>query len=160
MRVPTLIANSLPLIPMAITHTDCLFTYRSWNLLFPAVLSYPGRCLATCTAQSFSTFQGPTGHPAVYTQGLWACSTYVPPVLSLLWPVPMDLETLLYFDTFLADAKGLQHGTIIEYLYGVYALHINMGLPDPLKGVLRLHKCLRAIHIQSNLESQNAGFHL
>ena len=48
-------------------------------------------------------------------------------------PIPTDQETLLYFATFLADAKGLQHGTIIGYLYGVLALHINMGLLDPLK---------------------------
>ena len=67
--------------------------------------------------------------------------------------VPMDQETLLYFATFLADAKGLQYGTIIRYLYRVHALHINMGLPDPLKGTLRLNKCLSAIHIQSNPES-------
>ena len=86
MRAPTYIAHPSLHIPKAITHTDCLFTYRSWNLLFPAMHLYPGRCLATHTAQSFSTFQGSTGHPTVYTQGLWACSTYVPPVVPLLWP--------------------------------------------------------------------------
>ena len=36
-----------------------------------------------------------------------------------LLPIPADQETLLYFATFLADAKGLQPGTIIRYLYGV-----------------------------------------
>ena len=64
-----------------------------------------------------------------------------------LLPVPADQGTLLYFATFLANAKGLQHRTIIGYLNGVHVLHINMGLPDPLKGALRLQKCLRAIHI-------------
>ena len=59
----------------------------------------------------------------------------------------------MYFVTFLADAKGLQHGTIIGYLYGVQVLHIDMGLSDQLKGTLYLHKCLWAIHIQSNPES-------
>ena len=75
-----------------------------------------------------------------------------------LLPVLADQETLLYFTTFLADAKGLQHGTIISYLYGVHVLHIDMGLPDPLKGALRLQKCLRAIHIQSNSESHKLAF--
>ena len=46
----------------------------------------PGRHLATHTAPSFSTFQGSTWHPTVYTQSLWACSTHVSPVLPLLWP--------------------------------------------------------------------------
>ena len=64
----------------------------------------------------------------------------------------------MYSATFLADAKCLQHRTIIRYLYRVCALHIDMGLPDPLKGALRLHKCLRAIHIQSNLESHKLLF--
>ena len=74
-------------------------------------------------------------------------------------PYPLDQETLLYFATFLADAKGLQHGTIISYLYGVQTLlHINMGLSDPLKGDLHLHKCLQAIHIQSNPESRKLAF--
>ena len=54
------------------------------------------------------------------------------------------------FTTFLANAKGLQHGTILGYLYGVQVLHIDMGLSDPLKDVLQLHKGLWAIHIQSN----------
>ena len=36
-----------------------------------------------------------------------------------LLPVPANQETLLYFATFLVDAKGLQPGTIISYLYGV-----------------------------------------
>ena len=70
-----------------------------------------------------------------------------------LLPIPADQETLLYFATFLADAKGLHHRTIISYFYGVHALHIDMGLSDPLKGPLRVQKCLRAIHIQSNTES-------
>ena len=35
-----------------------------------------------------------------------------------LLPIPADQETLLYFATFLVSAKGLQHGTIIGYLYG------------------------------------------
>ena len=75
-----------------------------------------------------------------------------------LLPIPADQETLLYFATFLAGAKCLQHGTIIRYLYGVHALHINMGLLDPLKGALRLHKCLRAIHFLSNPESHKLAF--
>ena len=75
-----------------------------------------------------------------------------------LLPVPTDQEMLLNFATFLANAKGLQYCTIIRYLYRVHALHINMSLPDPLKGALRLHKCLRAIHIQSNPESCKLAF--
>ena len=75
-----------------------------------------------------------------------------------LLPVPMDQETLLYFATLLANARGLQHGTIVGYLYGMWALHIDMGLPDPLKGALQLHKCLWAIHIQSNPESHKLAF--
>ena len=71
---------------MAITDTDCLFIYRSQNLLLPAMLLYPGRCLATHTALNFSTFQGSTEHTTFYMQSLWTCSTYVPPVLQLLWP--------------------------------------------------------------------------
>ena len=47
---------------------------------------------------------------------------------------------------------------IIGYLYGVHVLHINMGLPDPLKGAVRLQKCLRAIHIQSNPGSHKLAF--
>ena len=72
--------------------------------------------------------------------------------------IPVDQETLLYFATILADANGLQHGTILKYLYGVQALHINMGLSDPLRGALWLHKCLWVIHIQSNLESHKLAF--
>ena len=64
----------------------------------------------------------------------------------------------MYFATFLGDARGLQHETIVGYLYGVQALHINMGLMDPLKGALQLHKCLWAIHIQSNPESHKLAF--
>ena len=64
-----------------------------------------------------------------------------------LLPTPADQETLLYFATFLADAKGLQHRTITGYLYGVQVLHINMGLYDSLEGALQLHKCLWAIDI-------------
>ena len=75
-----------------------------------------------------------------------------------LLPIPADQETLLYFATFLADAKGLQHRTITGYLYGVHVLHIGVGLPDPLKGALKLQKCLRAIHIQSNPESHKLAF--
>ena len=75
-----------------------------------------------------------------------------------LLPVPTDQETLFYFATFLANAKGLQHGTILSYLYGVWVLHINMGLSDPLKGILQLHKCLQAIHIQSKPASRKLAF--
>ena len=75
-----------------------------------------------------------------------------------LLPIPADQETLLYFATFLADVKGLLHGTIFSYLYRVWVLHIDMGLSDPLKGALQLHKCLWAIHIQSNLESHKLAF--
>ena len=64
--------------------------------------------------------------------------------------VPTNQETLLCFTTFLADAKGLQHRTILCYLYGVWALHINMGLSDHLKGAVWLHKGIWVIHIQSN----------
>ena len=63
---------------------------------------------------------------------------------------PANQETLLCFATFLADAKCLQHGTILRYLYGVRVLHIDMGLSDQLKGALWLHKGLQAIHMQSN----------
>ena len=75
-----------------------------------------------------------------------------------LLSVPADQETLLYFATFLANARVLQHGTIVGYLYGVWVLHIDMGLPNPLKGALQLHKCLWAIHIQSNPESHKLAF--
>ena len=75
-----------------------------------------------------------------------------------LLPVPVDQETLLYFATFLVDARGLQHGTIVGYLYGVQVLHISMGLSDPLKGALQLHKCVWAIHIQSHPESHKLAF--
>ena len=67
-------------------------------------------------------------------------------------------QELLYFATFLTNTKGLQYGTTIRYLYQVQALHIDMGLSDPLKGTLWLHKCLWAIHIQSNLEAQKLAF--
>ena len=73
-------------------------------------------------------------------------------------PVPMDQETLLYFATFLADARGLQHGTIVGYLYGVQVLHIKIGLPDPLKGAVWLHKYLWSIYDQSNPESCKLAF--
>ena len=53
-----------------------------------------------------------------------------------LLPVPVDQETPLYFATFLADARGLQHRTIVGYLYGVWVLHIDMGLLDPIKDAL------------------------
>ena len=75
-----------------------------------------------------------------------------------LLPILVDQETLLYFTTFLANAKGLQHGTIISYLYGMHVLHIDMGSLDPLKGDLRLQKHLRAIHIQSIPESHKLSF--
>ena len=75
-----------------------------------------------------------------------------------LLSVPADQETLLYFATFLANVKGLQHGTIIGYLYGVWALHIDMSLSDPLKSALHLHKCLWAIYIESHLESHKLAF--
>ena len=41
-------------------------------------------CLAAHTTPPFSTFQGSTRHPTVYTQGLWASSAYILPVLPLL----------------------------------------------------------------------------
>ena len=75
-----------------------------------------------------------------------------------LLPVPTDQEILLYFATFLANTRGLQHGTIVGYLFGVWALHIDMGMLDPLKGALWLHKCLWALHIQSNPESHKLAF--
>ena len=75
-----------------------------------------------------------------------------------LLPVPVDQEKLLYFATFLADDRGLQHRTIVDYLYGVQVLHIDMGLPDPLKSALQLQICLWAIHIQSNPESHRLAF--
>ena len=53
-----------------------------------------------------------------------------------LLPIPADQKTLLYFATFLANAKGLKHGTVIGYVYRVWALHIDMGLSDLLKGAL------------------------
>ena len=72
--------------------------------------------------------------------------------------VPADQETYLCFATFLADPKGLQHGMIIRYLYGLRVLHIDMGLPDPLKGTLWLCKGPWAIHIQSNPVSHKLAF--
>ena len=75
-----------------------------------------------------------------------------------LLPVPANQETLLCFATFLADAKGLQHRTILRYLYGVRVLHNDMGLSDPPKGTLWLHNGLWAIHIQSNLASCKLAF--
>ena len=75
-----------------------------------------------------------------------------------LLPVPANQETLLYFATFLADAKGLRHSKFLSYLHGVWALHIDMGLSDPLKGAFQLHKCPWAIHIQSNQVSCKLAF--
>ena len=74
-----------------------------------------------------------------------------------LLPVPANQGTLLCFATFLADAKGLQHGTILRYLYEVRALHIDLGLSDPLKGI-PAEKGLWAIHIQSNPVSHKLAF--
>ena len=146
---------------MAITDTDCLFTYRFWDPLFPAMLSPPGQDVWPLTQLHLSAhskvlqgIQQSTHKVYRHAQHMFLqfCHCYG------LLPILADQETLLYFATFLADAKGLQHGTIIGYLYGVHALHINMGLPDPLKGALRLQKCLRAIHIQSNPESHKLAF--
>ena len=156
----TLTAHCLCMYLMAITDTDCLFIYRFWDPLFPAMLLSPGGCLATHTALPFSTFQGSTGCATVsmkvyrHAQHMFLqfCHWYG------LLPILADQETLLYFATFLANAKGLQHGTIIGYLYEVHALHFNMGLLDPLKGALGLQKCLRTIHIQSNPESCKLAF--
>ena len=75
-----------------------------------------------------------------------------------LLPVPADQETLLYFATLLANARGLQHRITVGYLYRVQMLHIDMSLPDPLKGALQLHKCPQTIHIQSNPESHKLVF--
>ena len=75
-----------------------------------------------------------------------------------LLTVPINQETLFCFATFLADAKGLQHETILRYLYRVKALHINMGLSDPLEGTHWLHKGLQATHIQSNPASHKLAF--
>ena len=75
-----------------------------------------------------------------------------------LLPVPANQETLLCFATFPVDAKGIQHRTILGYLYGVTVLHIDMGLSDLLKDTLQLHKGLQAIHIQSNPASHNLAF--
>ena len=75
-----------------------------------------------------------------------------------LLPVPTDQEMLLYFATFLDDARGLQHGTIVGYVYRVWMLHIDMGLLNPLKGALWLHKCFQAIHVQSNPKPHKLAF--
>ena len=158
--LPFIAVLPLPHIFMDITYTDCLFTSRSQDIHFPATNPSPGRHLATHTALSFSTFQGSTGHPTVYMQSLRACSTYIPPVLPLLWPPAHtcrsgDTPVLCYL---LGWYQRPPAWAIIGYLYGVWALHINMGLSDPLKGTLWLHKCLQPIHIQSNPESHKLAF--
>ena len=70
----------------------------------------------------------------------------------------LQIKKHSYFATFLADARGLQHGTIVGYLYAVQVLHMDMGLVDPPTGALWLHKCLWAIHVQSNPESHKLAF--
>ena len=75
-----------------------------------------------------------------------------------LLPVSADQDILLCFSTFLAYAKDLQHGTIFGYLYGVRALHIDMGLLVLLKGAFHLYKDPLAIHIQSNSVSHKLAF--
>ena len=141
-------------------HIMSLHRFRSWDLQVPAPHPPSGRNLASPKAPSLSEVQGATGHPAVHTQSLHACPADIPPVLHCygLLPVPANQETLLCFTTFLADAKVLQKRTILGYLYGVRALHIDMGLSDPLKGALWLHKGLLAIHIQSNPASHKLAF--
>ena len=115
------------------------------STLWPCICILPQLCLST-HSQVLQGVQQSTYKVYRHAQHtfLQFCHCY-----SLL-PVPTNQETLLYFATFLANAKGLQHGTILSYVYGVQALHINMGLSDPLKGALWLHKCFWAIHIQSN----------
>ena len=130
-------------------HFISLHRFFSSDFQVPAPHPSSGRHLTTPTALPLSAVQGATGHPADYTQGLWAsqhmflqfCHYYG------LLPVPDDQETLLHFATFLADAKGLQHGTIHGYLYGVRVLYIDMGLSNPLKGTFWLYKGLQTIHI-------------
>ena len=144
----------------SLMHFICHHRFLSSDLQVTAPHSSSGRCLATPTSLPLSTVQGATGYPAVYMQGLWACPAYVPLVLPLLQLLllPANQKTLLCFATFLADAKGLQHRTILRYLYGVKMLHIDMGLWDPLKGALWLHKGLWAIHTQSNPVSHKLAF--
>ena len=77
------------------------FTSRSRELLASADHPSTGRHLASYMALPLCTFQGDTGCPTIYMQGLWACSAYIPPILPLLWPPacscrPRDTSVLCY----------------------------------------------------------------
>ena len=120
----------------------------------------PVRHLATHTAPSFSTFQCSTGHPTVYTQSLWACSTYILPVLPLLWPPAhtcrsRDTPVLCYLLGWHQRPSAQDYHQVHIW---VQVLHIDMGLSEPLRGTLWLHKFLWAIQIQSNPESHKLAF--
>ena len=136
---------------MDITDTDYLFISRSWELLSLTMHPSPGMCLAAHTALHFSTFQGSTWHPIVYIQGLQACSAYIPPVLPLLRP-PAD--THRSGDTIvLCHLLGRCQRSPTWHYFSVTYMGCEcytLGLSDPLKGTLCLHKCLWAIHMQSN----------
>ena len=145
---------------MIINDTDHLSLPGPWNsLLQPSIHPLAGIWPLTwlCLSAHSKVIQGVQlstckvyGH-AQYTF-LQFCHYYG------LLPVPADQEMLLYFATFLADARGLQHGAIVGYLYRVWVLHINMGLPDTLKGALQLYKYLQAIHILSNPKPHKLAF--
>ena len=126
----------------------------------PTLHSSSGRCLSAATALPLSTVQSAIGHPAVYTQGLWACPAHVPPVLPLLWPPasacrPRDTLVICYF-----PSRGQRPPAWNNPQIPIWGdvLHIDMGLSDPLKGALLLHKGLWAIHIQSNPVSHKFAF--
>ena len=61
--------------------------------------------------------------------------------------VPASEDLLLWFAAYLADAIGLRHGTVKNYMYAVRSLHIDLGYRDPLSSTIRLSKALRAIEL-------------
>ena len=56
-------------------------------------------------------------------------------------PCPAEECTLYFFATFLATR--IQHSSIMVYLSGVRALHIEQGFSDPLANCLRLQRVVR-----------------
>ena len=148
-------------------HIMSLHRFRSWDLQVTALHPCSGRFLASPSVPPLSAVQGATGHPAVHTHKVYGHAQHTFLQFSHcygLLPASADQETLLCLVTFLADAKGLQRGTILGYQYGVRVLHINMGLSDPLKGALWLHKDLWAIissqtqHLASWLSHMNCWY--
>ena len=128
----------------SLMHIMSLHRYRSWDLQFqPHIHLLAGawplpQLHLSVQSKVLQGIQQATCKVYRHAQDMFlqSCHHYG------LLQVPTDQETLMCFTTFLADAKGLQHGTIFRYLYRVRALHISMGLSDPLKGTLWLHKGL------------------